>query len=134
MNFKYLSNCRASIANVVRSGIARPNPPTLGTVAAASPTSVTVAYTAPTVNGNLTITSYTAVSNPEGITGTLTQAGSGTITVSGLTSGVGYTFSVYATNALGAGIPSLPSAVTTPDGSLYEWNDELKDWQKTIDK
>ena len=114
MTFTYLSNRRVSLANVVRSGLTRPGIPTLGTVATASPTSVTVAYTA--VTGNPAVTSYTAVSNPGGITGTLSQSGAGTITVSGLTAGVGYTFSVYASNALGAGISSRPSAVTTPGG------------------
>jgi hypothetical protein len=35
-------------------------------------------------NGGVVITSYTATSNPGGITGTLSQSGSGSITVEGL--------------------------------------------------
>jgi hypothetical protein len=73
-----------------------------------------VAFTAPSTDGGSTILSYTATSNPGGITGTLTQAGSGTITVSGLSSSTSYTFTVTATNINGTGSPSAASnSITT---------------------
>ncbi len=75
---------------------------------------VAVAFVAPVSNGNATITTYTATSNPGGITGTLSQSGSGTITVTGLSNGTSYTFSVTATNVVGTGAASSSSSSTIP--------------------
>lgn len=96
-----------------------PPAPTIGTVTITSPTSVTVTYTAPASNGGNAITSYTAISTPGGVTGIINQAGSGTITVTGLTSGTQYSFSVYATNALGNSSESASSSSVTPDLPTY---------------
>jgi hypothetical protein len=92
-----------------------PGAPTIGTATATSATTATVAFTAPASDGGATITSYTATSNPGNITGTLNQAGSGTITVSGLSSSTSYTFTVTATNSVGTGSASSASnSITTP--------------------
>lgn len=89
--------------------------PTIGTATATGETTATVTFTAPVNNGGSPITQYTATSSPGGITGTLNQAGSGTITVSGLTTGTSYTFTVTATNAVGASDPSAASnSITMP--------------------
>ena len=49
-----------------------------------------------------------------GITGTLSQAGSGTINVTGLTSSTSYTFRVTATNTIGTSSPSnFSNSITT---------------------
>lgn len=91
-----------------------PAAPTIGTATATGSTTATVAYTAPASNGGSVITSYTATSSPSGITGTLSQAGSGTITVTGLTGGTNYTFTVTATNAIGTSAASAASnSITT---------------------
>jgi hypothetical protein len=91
-----------------------PGAPTIGTATATSNTTATVAYTAPVSNGGSVITSYTATSSPGGLTGTLSQAGSGTITVTGLTGSTSYTFTVTATNAIGTSAPSSASnSITT---------------------
>jgi hypothetical protein len=92
--------------------------PTIGTATQTGTTSATVSFTAPASNGNSPITSYTAVSSPGGITGTLSQAGSGTITVNGLTPATSYTFTVYATNAAGNSPSSVASnQITTQNAN-----------------
>jgi hypothetical protein len=92
-----------------------PGQPTIGTATYTTGTSATVSYTAPASNGGSAITSYTAVSSPGGFTGILSQAGSGTITVNGLTSNTNYTFTVYATNGAGNSTSSGSSnQITVP--------------------
>lgn len=100
------------LSGIMASAVGVPGAPTIGTVTI-SGTTATVPFTAPTDNGGSTITSYTAVSSPGGITGTLSQAGSGSVTVSGLTAGTSYTFTVYATNAFGNGPSSSASNSVT---------------------
>lgn len=91
-----------------------PGAPTIGTATATGVTTATVAFTAPVDNGGSVITSYTATSTPDSVTGTLSQAGSGTITVTGLTGGTAYTFTVTATNAVGTSAASAASnSITT---------------------
>jgi hypothetical protein len=89
-----------------------PTAPTVGT-ATAGVESATVAYTAATVGGP--VTTFTALSNPGSITGT----GTSPITVSGLTAGTAYTFTVRGSNATGNGEYSSASnsitALTNPD-------------------
>lgn len=93
-----------------------PGIPTIGTATASTSVSTraTVSFTAPSSNGGAAITSYTATSTPGGLTGTLNQAGSGTITVNGLSEGTAYTFRVTATNAAGSSTASSASnSITT---------------------
>ena len=97
-----------------RSFITVPGAPTIGTATQTGPTTATVVYTAPASDGGTAITSYTATSSPAGGTGTLSQAGSGTITVTGLTTNTSYTFTVTATNAVGTGPSSAASNSVTP--------------------
>jgi hypothetical protein len=88
--------------------------PTIGVATATGTTTADVTFTAPASDGGSTILSYTATSSPGGITGVLTQAGSGTINVTGLSSSTSYTFTVTATNAIGTSDPSAASnSITT---------------------
>ena len=87
-----------------------PGAPTITGVTAAN-AQVTVAFSAPANSGGSPITSYTATSSPGGITKT---GANSPITVTGLTNGVSYTFTVKATNAIGTGPASAASAAITP--------------------
>lgn len=85
-----------------------PDAPIIGAVADLSTGSTaSVAYTAATTGG--TATTFTATSSPGGLTGT----GSSPITVSGLSSGVAYTFTVTASNSTGSSVASAASSSLT---------------------
>ena len=106
-----MSGMMLNFAGVTATSV--PGAPTIGT-ASVSVLTASVPFTAPVSNGGSPITSYTATSSPSGITGTLSQAGSGTITVSGLAANTAYTFTVTATNIIGTGPASAASnSVTT---------------------
>ena len=86
-----------------------PDKPT-GATATPGNAEATVSFTAPASNGGSTIQGY-KVTSDDGITAT----GLGSpITVTGLTNGTSYTFTVVATNGIGPSIPSVPSTKVTP--------------------
>ena len=88
-----------------------PQAPTIGTATdGGTGTTVSVAFTAGATGGSA-ITGFTATSSPGSITGT---GGSSPITVSGLTTGTAYTFTVTATNANGTSAASAASNSVTP--------------------
>jgi surface protein len=87
--------------------------PIIGTAVAGNAQAL-VSFTAPANTGGSPITSYTAMSSPGSFTGTLIQSGSGTITVTGLTNGTAYTFTVVANNAVGVSNASAASNAVTP--------------------
>ena len=107
------SNATSAVAAIA------PGAPTIGTATQTGSSTATVVFTQPVSNGGSTITSYTATSSPSGITGTLSQAGSGTITVSGLDALTAYTFTVTATNSAGTSSASGSSnSITTASPTI----------------
>jgi len=79
-------------------------------VATAGNAQASVAFTAP-ANGGSAITKYTVTSSPGSIVATGTAS---PIVVTKLTNGVAYSFTVFASNKVGAGLASAPSAAVTP--------------------
>jgi uncharacterized protein YhjY with autotransporter beta-barrel domain len=98
----------STISLTINAGL--PGAPTIGTATAGNG-QATVSFTAPASNGGSPITSYTVMSSPSGITGTGPIS---PITVTGLTNGTAYTFTVRATNGVGPSPTSAASNSVTP--------------------
>ena len=80
----------------------------------------TVTFDAPADNGGSSIMGYTVTSNP----GNITKTGTGSpITVTGLTNGTAYTFTVIAANNVGNSSPSQPSNSVTPKAAFVPVTD-----------
>jgi len=87
-----------------------PGAPSIVTVIA-SDGQATVSFTAPGFTGGSEITGYTVVSNLGGLSAT---SAASPITVTGLTNGTAYTFTVTAQNAVGSGSASIASNAVVP--------------------
>ncbi len=119
------SRYQAAILSASFNGLKAPDAPTIGT-ATAGAGSASVTFTAPANVGGSAITSYTVISSPGSIIGT---GASSPITVSGLTNGTAYTFTVVATNAYGTGPASAASNSVTPAVNYIE--DVFSTWLYT---
>lgn len=115
-NYTFTANATNAIGNSPTAGPtgsvfvttvpAAPGTPT----ASAGNAQATVSWTAP-ANGGKAITGYTVTSSPGSITASTTGT---SVTVTGLTNGTPYTFTVTATNANGTSTASSASNSVTP--------------------
>jgi uncharacterized repeat protein (TIGR02543 family) len=96
---------------------AEPGAPTGVSATLLNSTTAVISYTAPANNGGVPITAYIATADTGGLTATVSRSGSGTISVSGLTLGQTYQFTVVARNAVGDSSASSPSTSITPIGA-----------------
>jgi hypothetical protein len=95
-----------------RIGRSAPGAPTAVT-ATPGPASAVVSWTPPADDGGMAVNGYTVTASPGGATATV-GGDAGSASVSGLTNGATYTFTVHATNAIGNSPESGPSAAVTP--------------------
>ncbi len=91
-----------------------PTAPVIGS-ATAGDEQATISFTAPASNGGAPITGYTVTSSPGNVTAT---GAASPITVTGLSNGTAYTFTVTASNSMGAGTASAATAAVTPAAAL----------------
>jgi hypothetical protein len=98
----------------LQDNITVPGAPLIGSALSQGAAAI-VSFGAPLNNGGAEITGYTVTSSPGGITATGTRS---PITVTGLTNGVSYTFTVTATNSIGTGSASAASNAVVPSGEI----------------
>jgi hypothetical protein len=113
VNWKGSTSRQFSIT--VENPATAPGAPTIESVTALSANSASISFRAPASNGGAIIETYTVTSTPGSITARLYQAGSGTITITGLSSSTSYTFRVTASNRVGTSTQSsASSSIRTP--------------------
>src|SRR5207253_2523573 len=102
-----IGSATAAAPAPVLAPISAPGAPSIGT-ATAGDAHATMTWTAPTTNGGSTNTSYTATAAPDGHTASMVAPAT-SATVSRLTNGTTYTYSVTTANTVGSSPTAAPS-------------------------
>jgi len=113
----FINDADDSIGRIVAVEAGPPGAPT-SVAGGPDDEAVAVFWTAPASTGGSVITGYTVTASPGGQTCTWTS-GPLTCTVTGLTNGTPYTFTVTATNGQGTGPASAPSSPVTPTAGTH---------------
>ena len=112
----------AASNSVTPTGATAPEAPT-GVTASPATSQAQVSWTAPNANGS-PITGYTVTPFIGTTAQTPVQVNNGSATsttVTGLTNGTAYTFTVSATNGVGTGSASTASSAVTPEDTIFDF-------------
>lgn len=109
------TSAAASASNSVTPATV-PGAPTIGTATAGN-AQASVTWTAPADNGGALVTSYTATAVEDNTKSCSANGSTLTCTITGLTNGSAYTFTVTATNSVGTSAASSASNGVTPDAA-----------------
>ncbi len=141
VNFSESAENQAQVLADIRNGITYTpyNAPVLTSVPAApvatgatpGNASAAIAFTAPSMTGNLPLTSYTASCTGGGATRSATGAAS-PLTVSGLTNGTAYSCTVVASNSAGAGAASAAVTATPAQVTANITGQQLCGYSATV--
>jgi hypothetical protein len=113
----------AASSPVMVTGPAPPFPPT-GVSAIPANGQTQISWTAPSNNNGSLITGYTITPYINGTpqaTTTVNNGSATSATVAGLSNNTAYSFTVSATNSLGTGAESVPSAAVTPENTIFDF-------------
>jgi hypothetical protein len=112
----------AASNSVTPTAVTTPSAPT-AVVASPATRQALVSWSEPASNGGSALTGYTVTPFLAGVAQAPVEVAAGTssTTVKGLTNGSAYTFTVTATNAVGAGPASSPSAAITPQTTIFDF-------------
>ncbi len=132
-----VGNGTASAASLTVTPATVPSVPTNVSVLGGNQ-QATVSFSRPSNNGGASVINYTVTPYINGIAQATTSATSNPILISGLTNGIAYTFTVYATNSVGNGAESAATSAVTPSNnytwtgvSSSNWND-ASNWIPTL--
>lgn len=112
------SSVESTPSNVVTPSLPLPSAP-LNPQATAGDAQATVTWQAPTSNGGSAIQNYTVTVSPSGQTVTTANGTTLSATITSLSNGSAYTFTVHATTIAGNGPESVATNSVTPVGNVY---------------